>query len=65
MIERTMGDIILCNTMALQGGHIVMILKIGKPLTMKNNITYELTLPYDVIDRVEQLTDRECAMEDL
>ena len=45
--------------MEIQGGYIVMSLKTGKPITVQNNVTHELALIKNVIDRVEQLADQE------
>ena len=50
-----MGSIIFLNTMTLQVGYKVMSLNTGKPLTILKNTIHELTLPDNLIDRVEQL----------
>ena len=59
------GDIIFHNTIKLKEGYIVMILKIGKTIKIRNKMIHELPLPEDVIDRVEHITELECATKDI
>ena len=42
-----------------------MILKIGKTIKIRNKMIHELPLPEDVIDRVEHITELECATKDI